>query len=99
MPISLDYSNMMVDAVGSEFGIHEQDIYGLRAQTKEIHRQIQIRREHGELPFYDLPDCPEIIDEILALAREVQENFQNLVDRQEWCRVTVSQNCLILLGC
>ncbi|MBW2688983.1 MAG: glucose-6-phosphate isomerase [Deltaproteobacteria bacterium] len=79
MQISLDYTNMMTEAVGSEFGIHDDDISGLFAQTKEIHRQLSARRERGELPFYDLPDSPEIVAEISTLAREVQENFDNLV--------------------
>ena len=55
MQISLDYSNMMADAIGSEFGIYDGAISGLSAQTKKIHKKINSRRESGELPFFDLP--------------------------------------------
>ena len=79
MTISLDYTNMMTDAVGSEFGIHDEDLAGLVEQTKTIHQQIQKRRESGELPFFDLPCNLEALDEVLTLATEIQERFDNLV--------------------
>ena len=40
MSISLDYTYMMADVIGSEFGIQDEDLDGLVAQTKEIHQQI-----------------------------------------------------------
>ena len=79
MSISLDYTNMMTDAVGPEFGIHENDIAGLAAQTKDVHRQIQLRRERGELPFFDLPNDLEALQEIVSLSKQIQANFDNLV--------------------
>ena len=79
MPISLDYTNMMADAIGPEFGIHDADITGLVAQTKDIHQQIQARRDRGELPFFDLPHNLEMLEEILSLAKEIQGHFDNLV--------------------
>ena len=79
MTISLDYTNMMADAVGLEFGIHDEDITGLVAQTKAIHQKIQARRERGELPFFDLPYGLEAAEQILSLAKEIQDKFDNLV--------------------
>ena len=79
MQISLDYTNMMADAIGSEFGIHDEAIADLRAQTKEIHQKIKVRRECGELPFFDLPLKLELVEEISSLAKEIQETFDNLV--------------------
>ena len=69
----------MTDAVGPEFGIHENEIAGLATQTKDFHRQIQLRREQGELPFFDLPNDLEALQEIVSLSKQIQANFDNLV--------------------
>jgi glucose-6-phosphate isomerase len=79
MSISLDYTNMMKDAIGPDFGIHDDELIDLSVQTKAIHQQIQKRRESGELPFYDLPNDQAMVAEVLSLAKEIQEQFDNLV--------------------
>ena len=79
MSISLDYTNMMADAIGSEFGLREEDIAGFEAQTKEIHQHIQARRERGDLPFFDLPRKLDALDEVMMLAQDIQARFDNLV--------------------
>ncbi len=79
MSISLDYTNMMTDAVGTEYGIRDEDIASFIVQTKEIHQQIQGRRDSGELPFFDLPHNLEAVDEVLTLAKEIQADFDNLI--------------------
>lgn len=79
MSISIDYTNMMTDAVGSEFGIHTGDLSGLSARTAEIHAHIQQRRENGELPFYELPHRVEAVEELVALAGEIRDQFDNLM--------------------
>ncbi len=79
MKISIDYTNMMMDAVGSEFGIRDEDVAGLIDRTRQIHQRIRIQRENGELPFFELPFDLEAVEEVTRLARQVQENFDNLV--------------------
>ncbi len=79
MSISLDYTNMMTDAVGSEFGVSNEDVAGFFAKTKEIHHKIQTRRENGELPFFDLPGNLDALDDVLALAKELRAGFDNIV--------------------
>jgi glucose-6-phosphate isomerase len=79
MSISLDYTNMMTDAIGADYGISDGDIAALRAKTKEIHQQIQARRECGELTFFNLPDDHETVAEILTLAGTIRSSFDNLV--------------------
>jgi len=79
MSISLDYTNMMTDAVGTEYGVSDEDITGFIAQTKEIHQHIQERRDSGELPFFDLPHNLAAVDEIVTLAKEIQADFDNLI--------------------
>ena len=79
MQISLDYSNMMADAIGPEFGLYDGAISGLSAKTKKIHQKIQLRRKSGELPFFDLPYKLEVVEKISSLAKEIQGAFDNLV--------------------
>lgn len=79
MAISLDYTNMMADAIGPEFGLQDEDIAALVGQTKEAHQHIQGRREKGELPFFDLPLRFDVVDEMQALAGEIRKSFDNLV--------------------
>lgn len=79
MPISLDYTNMMKDAIGPDCGIHDHELTGLSAYAKEIHQRIQKRRNAGELPFYDLPDNQAMIAEMLSLGEEIQGQFDTVV--------------------
>jgi glucose-6-phosphate isomerase len=79
MPISFDYTNMMKDAIGPDSGIYDEELAKLSIQTKTIHRLIQSRRDAGELPFFDLPNNQAMIAEMLSLAKEVKEQFDNLV--------------------
>ena len=77
MTITLDYTNMMADAIGPEYGITDAELVELVAKAKEYHRQIQSRRNSGDLAFYDLPDQAENVAEILSFARQVQGNFDD----------------------
>lgn len=79
MTISLDYTNMMADAIGSEFGLCDEDIAKFSDQTKDIHRHIQDRRENGELPFFDLPKGLDVVNDVMTLAKDIQVSFDNLV--------------------
>jgi glucose-6-phosphate isomerase len=79
MSISLDYTNMMKDAIGPDSGVQDAELAELSVQTKAIHQLIQQRRDAGELPFFDLPNDQAMITEVLSLAKEIQEQFDNLV--------------------
>jgi len=79
MSISLDYTNMMKDAIGTDSGVHDEELAELSVQTKAIHQLIQKRRDAGELPFFDLPNDQAMMTEVLSLAKEIQEQFDNLV--------------------
>ncbi len=79
MLLSLDYTNMMADAVGSEYGLSDEALAGLVARTTEIHGQIGKRRAAGELPFFDLPNDHAMVEEMTRLAKAVQAQFDNLV--------------------
>jgi len=79
MDIRLDYTNMMVSAVGEERGIQDAELEALRPRAEEIHRQLMSRRERGFLPFYELPFNKQPVEEVLVLAKEVAERFDNVV--------------------
>jgi len=79
MTISLDYTNMMADAIGSESGINEDELTDLSSRTRAIHEKIELRRKRAELPFFDLPFKTEVVDEMSNLAADVQADFDNLV--------------------
>lgn len=79
MMISLDYTNMMQDAIGPEFGISPEELKALSVKSKEIHDQIEVRRKSGELSFFDLPHQRDSLGEILKLADSIRENFDNLI--------------------
>ncbi len=79
MKISLDYTNMMADTVGAEYGITDDELQSLHEQTRSIHSQIARRRQQGELPFFDLPSNQEVVSEITSLANDLRQQFDNLV--------------------
>lgn len=79
MTITLDYTNMMADAIGPEYGVTDEELSELAVKTKEFHQQIQARRNSGELAFYDLPGQSETVAEIQSYARQLQANFDNLI--------------------
>jgi len=79
MSITLDYTNMMADAVGAEHGIQDEALAELAVRAKEYHRHILQRRAAGKLPFFDLPQDNEMIEEMLFLAQEIRHKFDNLV--------------------
>ena len=77
--ITLDYTNMMQEAIGTERGVSDQELQGFVEQVKDFHQDIVMRRDHGELPFYDLPENTDVVDEVLEHASYIQQNFDNLV--------------------
>lgn len=79
MRISLDYTNMMADSIGGDFGVTEEALDAFVEQTKLIHEKIQQQRDRGGLAFYDLPGNSEVVEEVLCLARDIQTAFDNII--------------------
>ncbi|MDH3999261.1 MAG: glucose-6-phosphate isomerase [Desulfuromonadales bacterium] len=79
MQISLDYTNMMADAIGAEYGVSDDELAALSSRTAEIHAQICQSREQGELPFFDLPEESEMLAEVQVLAAELRQSFENII--------------------
>lgn len=79
MPVSLDYTNMMADAIGSGLGITDAELATLQPVAREIHGRITDRRSRGELPFFELPEDVQLVSGILELAAEIREEFKDVV--------------------
>lgn len=78
MEIKLDYTNMMASVVGEKYGIQEAELSALRPQIEKIHGDLMNRRERGDLPFYDLPSDNRTVEEVLSIAEELSERFENV---------------------
>jgi len=79
MTITLDYTNMMADAIGSEYGITDEELGELRAPARAYHEKIQALRESGDLAFYELPYQDESLAQIVSFAGQLQGAFDDLV--------------------
>ncbi len=79
MSLSFDFTNMMQTSIGSEYGIRDEEIKTLAAQTRKYHEDILQRREAGELLFFDLPENRDIVADVKAIAKDVQRDFANLI--------------------
>ncbi len=77
--ITLDYTNVMADAVGKKNGLLPENFDALQKRADKIHRSLLKRRKSGDKPFYDLPYK---IDEARALVRAangIKKKFTDLV--------------------
>jgi len=77
--ISLDFNNMMADAVGPEHGLTAVELEAVAAETPVHVRELAERRAAGELVWMDLPYAAEVAREVRAAADELREGFENLV--------------------
>ena len=78
MKIRLDYTYMTAAVIGEQFGITDEELEALRPRAEAIHRNLVSRRENGFLPFYELPFHRKPVEEILPLAEELAERFDNI---------------------
>jgi len=79
MELSINFTNMMEEAIGSEHGISEEEIKKLEPRIKEIDTHLKEQREKGALPFFDLPYQDDLVKELKALSEEQQGLWDNLV--------------------
>jgi len=79
MELSINFTNMMEEAIGSEHGISEEEIKKLEPRIKEIDTHLKEQREKGALPFFDLPYQDDLVKELKKLSKEQQGLWDNLV--------------------
>ena len=78
MTVRLDPSGMLREAVGNE-GLARAEVDALAERAAECVRAVRERRQAGELPVFDLPQRPEALTRITALARDVRDEVDALV--------------------
>jgi glucose-6-phosphate isomerase len=78
MPISLDYNNMLAPRLGGR-GIDPERLAALADRFREVHEDVERRREEGELGFFDLPYADEVVGTIQQFADGGGQAFSNLV--------------------
>ena len=79
MALSLNYTNMMEEAIGSEHGISPQALKKCEPRVKEIDAQLKEQREKGQLPFLNLPYQDELLKELKACGKKEKGLWDNLV--------------------
>jgi glucose-6-phosphate isomerase len=77
--IQIDYTYMMADVVGADKGISTVELEAMAGRVREIHADLQERRQQGELPVYDLPYEKETVAQIKKVADEWAGRFDALV--------------------
>ena len=77
--IRLDYNNMLAPRLGGDRGIDPARLDELAGRFREVHQDVQRRREAGELGFFALPEATEVLDRVEALAQGVGQAFENIV--------------------
>ncbi|MBI3813834.1 MAG: glucose-6-phosphate isomerase [Nitrospinae bacterium] len=75
--ITINYANMLSDKIGKEHGLTLDELKSLQPLAGKIHDLLKVKREKGELPFFDLPY--QDITEILNYAGHVKDRFDNFV--------------------
>ncbi len=77
--IRVDYTYMLADVIGSDKGVALSELEALSERTKQIHADLQRRRQRGELPVYDLPFAKKVVEQIRQVADEWGGRFDALV--------------------
>ena len=79
MELSINFTNMMEDAIGLEHGISEEEIKKLEPRASQIDAQLKEQRENGALPFFHLPYQDDLVKELKALSEEKKGLWDNVV--------------------
>lgn len=77
--VTLDYTDVLADAVGKKNGITEEMLKALSKRGNAIHRNLTGRRKKGGLPFYDLPFDKKETSKIIKAAKNLNEKFSTMV--------------------
>lgn len=75
--IVFDFTNLTEEAAG-EHGISDARLASIEGQADALYRDVLQRREHGALPFMDLPYAD--IREIIRYAETARDRFENFVN-------------------
>ena len=77
--LKFDYNNMMASYIG-ENGFTEKDLAEMNAPAKAAFNFVSENRGKGWMGWTELPyNQKEIVEDILATAKDVRKNFDNFV--------------------
>ncbi|MDA1263761.1 MAG: glucose-6-phosphate isomerase [Planctomycetota bacterium] len=76
--ITLDYTNILADAIGAEHGITDAELGALGDATRSALDAVQARRKQ-DLRWMDLPYQDQVQREVLDYAASVRGRFDNVV--------------------
>jgi len=79
MAIRLDYNNMLRPRVGSGKGLDPTRLTAMAERFEAVHREVERRREAGEMGFFDLPYASDVVDTIEQFAEGGGQAFSNIV--------------------
>ncbi len=77
--ISVDFSNVMADNIGSEHGITERELNTLKNGSSSTISKCRKMFENDEIGFMKLPHDSYALEEVEALAKKHKRRWENLV--------------------
>lgn len=77
--LSIDYRNVMADAIGAEHGLTAAQFDGLADKVASENARITAEHAAGEQKWMDLPDNTALADEIVAYANEVRGRYSDYI--------------------
>ncbi|MDB4948197.1 MAG: glucose-6-phosphate isomerase [Gemmatimonadetes bacterium] len=77
--IVLDYNNMLRPRLGGSHGVDPAALDGLAARFREVHADVERRRQAGELGFFALADGGDTVSSIEQFADGAGQAFSNIV--------------------
>lgn len=80
MQLKIDYNNMMVDFVGREQGLSDNDFLSNKKIISQAYENVQQNRGKGMMGWTELPyNQKEIVEDIIQTARQIKKKFDNFV--------------------
>jgi len=79
MKLTIDYTYMLAESIGSEHGLKLAEIEALAPKLKEIKEGFELRLRQGELEFVNLPYAVDEAQDILRFAASLREEFEQFV--------------------
>ncbi len=77
--VELNINNMFATAVGAEEGISKEEYDALLPTLEKARNWVKKSKEENTLPFLNLPEQQEMINECLREAEKIRKNFDNFV--------------------
>jgi len=77
--LKLDLGNIFADAVGAEHGVSPAEFDALSGPVADFTRDIQRRRQNGEVGFMDLPYDSALAEDVESRAGELSSWCENFV--------------------